>query len=126
TDRLRVVADQRGCPTAAPALADALLAVADQVEGGWSARFGGIFHASGTGDTTWHGLATAVFEAASAHGVSPPCIAPIATAEWPTPVRRPPDSRLDCGKLAAVFGVRLPPWRDSLDSVIAQIFRHPA
>ena len=43
-----------------------------------------------------------------------PVVDAIATADWPTPARRPPDSRLDCAKLARVFGVRLPPWRESL------------
>jgi dTDP-4-dehydrorhamnose reductase len=45
----------------------------------------------------------------------------IATADWPTPAKRPPDSRLDCGKLAAVFGVRLPPWQPSLQRAVAAI-----
>ena len=64
-DRLRVVADQRGCPTAAADLARAILAVAAQLVAGWQDRFAGVFHAAGTGDTTWHGLAVAAFEEAA-------------------------------------------------------------
>ena len=122
TNRLRVVADQRGCPTAAPALAAAILAVADRLAGGWSERYGGVYHAAGTGETTWHGLATAVFDEAARHGMTAPTVEAIATSDWPTPARRPPDSRLDCAKLAHVFGVTLPDWHTSLSDVIDDVF----
>ncbi len=115
---LRVVADQRGCPTSAADLADAVLAVAARLQAGWRAEFGGVFHAAGTGEATWHGLAMATFEAAARHGRAMPEVVPIATADWPTPARRPADSRLDCAKLARVFGVRLPEWRPSLDRTV--------
>ena len=46
----------------------------------------------------------------------------IATADWPTPARRPPDSRLDCGRLEAVFGLRLPPWQASLARTVDAVF----
>ena len=113
-DRLRVVADQKGCPTAAADLADAILAVAERVRGGWRDDHAGVFHAAGEGWTTWHGLAEAVFQQAARHAHPVPVVDAIATADWPTPARRPPDSRLDCAKLARVFDVRLPPWRESL------------
>ncbi|HET9018452.1 MAG TPA: dTDP-4-dehydrorhamnose reductase [Acetobacteraceae bacterium] len=110
TDRLRVVADQRGCPTAAADLADAILALADR----WDGSTGGIFHAAGNGETTWHGLAEAVFARAEPHGLRRPTLEAIATEDWPTPARRPPDSRLDCARLAQTFGVALPRWEDSV------------
>ena len=113
---LRVVADQRGCPTNAADLADAILAVAGRKS--WQ---GGVYHAAGSGDTTWHGLAMAAFEAAAKHGRAIPEITPIATADWPTPARRPADSRLNCGRLGTAFGVRLPEWRGSLDRTVAEI-----
>ena len=122
-DRLTVVADQRGCPTVAADLADAILAIAARLRAdGWHDRFAGVFHAAGTGETTWHGLAVAVFEEAARHGAKQPEVAPIKTADWPTPVRRPADSRLDCTRLEEVFGVRLPPWRDSLRRTVDTIF----
>ncbi|MDQ2802298.1 MAG: dTDP-4-dehydrorhamnose reductase [Pseudomonadota bacterium] len=122
TDRLRVVADQKGCPTTADDLARAILAIAAILQAeGWRSRFGGVFHAAGRGWTTWHGLACATFEEASQHGLAVPTIAAIATTEWPTPARRPPDGRLDCSKLANVFGVRLPHWRDSLGAIVDAI-----
>ena len=121
-DRLTVVADQRGCPTNAGDLAAAILAIAARLEDGWRDGYAGVFHAAGTGDTTWHGLACAVFEDAARNGMTVPRVDPIATADWPTPARRPPDSRLDCDKLQRVFGVRLPEWRGSLSRTIDAIF----
>ena len=59
------------------------------------------------------------------HGVAVPAVAPIATADWPTRAKRPADSRLDCGKLAAVFGLRLPPWQDGLARTVEAIFAAP-
>lgn len=118
-DRLTVVADQKGCPTAAADLAAAILTIADQVAAtGWRSVYAGAYHAAGSGWTTWHGLATAVFEEAGRYGVNGPRVDPITTADWPTPAKRPADSRLDCSKLAAMFGATLPPWRDSLRRTI--------
>jgi len=122
TDTLRVVADQIGCPTSAADLASAILAIADRVGAGWDARYGGVFHACGTGEASWHGLAEAVFARATIHGQKLPAVLPIATADWPTPARRPPDSRLDSGKLATVFGVMLPDWRRSVETVVDAVF----
>jgi dTDP-4-dehydrorhamnose reductase len=81
-----------------------------------------VFHAAGTGWTTWHGLASAVFAEAARHGAPAPLVDPITTADWPTPAKRPADSRLNCTKLAEVFGVRLPEWRPALARTIDTIF----
>jgi dTDP-4-dehydrorhamnose reductase len=123
-DMLRVVADQRGCPTAAADLAAAILEIAARLEaGGWNDTYGGVFHAAGSGETTWHGLALAIFEEASRHGAKvPSSVAAIATADYPTPAHRPANSRLDCSRLEAVFGIRLPHWRDSLARTVNEIF----
>jgi dTDP-4-dehydrorhamnose reductase len=118
-DRLRVVADQRGTPTNADDLAAAVLTVAEAMLRGDAE--GGIYHATGSGETTWHGFATAIFEAAGPRGWKVPAVDAIATADWPTPARRPADSRLDCGKLAGSFGARLPPWQTSLRRAVAAI-----
>ncbi len=121
TDTLRVVGDQRGCPTNAGDLADAILAVAARMAAGWKPEYAGVFHAAGTGETTWHGLAVATFEEAARHGRRMPTVTAITTADWPTPAARPADSRLDCAKLGRVFGVRLPAWRPSLARTVAAI-----
>jgi dTDP-4-dehydrorhamnose reductase len=119
---LRVVADQRGTPTAATDLAAAILAIAAKIrEMGWRAEYRGIFHATGSGETTWHGFACAIFESAAASGYTAPEIQGIRTEDWPTPTRRPPDSRLDCGKLTRVFGVTLPSWRKTLPKIVGDL-----
>jgi dTDP-4-dehydrorhamnose reductase len=123
TSRLRVVADQWGCPTSAWDLAAAVLTIAGRIaEWGWQDGFAGIYHAAAGGATTWHGLATATFEAAARHGMAVPAVEPISTGQWPTKAKRPADSRLACDKLQAVFGVRLPPWRDGLARTVDTIF----
>lgn len=121
TDVLRVVADQQGCPTSARDLAVAVLTVADRIADGWVPAYAGVFHAAGTGETTWYGLAEAVFAAAARHGRTRPTVLPITTADWPTPARRPADSRLDCTKLSRVFGVALPPWQGSVERVVGEL-----
>ena len=121
TGHLRVVADQKGCPTAALDLAAAILQIAHRIRGGWQDTYGGVFHAAGEGSTTWHGLAQAVFDAARPYGHPIPTVDPIRTQDWPTPARRPPDSRLDCAKLAQVFGVRQPEWQASITRTVAEL-----
>jgi dTDP-4-dehydrorhamnose reductase len=121
--KLRVVADQKGSPTAAADLATAILGIIAVIErDGWQPRFGGIFHATGSGETTWHGLAVATFEEARRHNGPCPEVEAITTADWPTPAQRPADSRLDNSKLADVFGVTLPPWRESLARTVDRLF----
>lgn len=125
TSHLRVVADQQGCPTAAPDLAAAILRIVNRfVASGWQDYYRGIYHAAGSGATTWHGLATATFAEAAKYGRPLPTVEPIATADWPTPVRRPPDSRLDCTKLGRIFGVALPDWRVSLARTVVEVVKN--
>ncbi|HBK06105.1 MAG TPA: dTDP-4-dehydrorhamnose reductase [Acetobacteraceae bacterium] len=122
-DRLTVVGDQHGCPTTADDLADAIRSIIIRLDqGGWNPAYQGIFHAAGSGETTWHGLAVATFEEAARHGAKVPEVAPIATADWPTPVKRPANSRLDCSRLQQVFEVRMPHWRESLTRTVDTIF----
>ena len=120
TDTLRVVADQRGCPTNAADLATAILAMLDRMAA-WRAEYAGVFHAAGSGSVTWHGFAEAIFEEAAKLGRRRATVLPIETADWPTPAARPLNSCLDCTKLREVFGVTMPPWRPSLNRTIATI-----
>ncbi len=115
---LKVVGDQQGCPTAATDLAGALLEMALELQTGWRPDLAGVVHVAGTGSTTWHGLAVATFQAASMYGRAAPDVLAITTAEWPTPAHRPADSRLNCDRLARVFGITLPAWQQSLDTVV--------
>lgn len=122
-ERLTVVADQRGCPTVAGDLADAILGIAAVLDRtGWRPEYQGVFHAAGAGETTWHDLAVATFADAARHGARVPEVVPIATADWPTPAQRPANSRLDCSRLHAIFGISLPHWRPSLTRTVDQIY----
>jgi len=103
-DHLRVVADQRGCPTTCDDLAEAIL---DLV----AVDATGVFHAVNSGETTWHGLASAIVEVLGA-GVE---VKPVATGEFPTVAPRPAYSVLDTGRLEARLGRRMPEWRDALE-----------
>ncbi len=124
---LKVVGDQCGAPTSADDLAAAIVDILAAIEaGGWNDSYGGIYHAAGTGETTWHGLAVAALEAAARHGRTMPEVIAIRTEDWPTPARRPADSRLDCDKLERVFGVRLPAWRRSLGVTVDRLLEAPA
>jgi dTDP-4-dehydrorhamnose reductase len=121
-NQLKVVADQRGTPTAAPDLAAAILDIVTKVrENGWQESDSGLYHATSSGETTWYGFALAIFEAAQPCGLTPPQVTPISTADWPTPAKRPADSRLDCAKLARHFGVTLPDWRNSLPGIVREL-----
>jgi dTDP-4-dehydrorhamnose reductase len=119
---LRVVADQRGTPTAALDLACAVLDIVKKLSaGGWNGSYRGIFHATSAGETTWHGFALAIFEQTAKFGYPVPQVDAITTADWPTPAHRPADSRLDCSELRRVFGLSLPSWRHSLESNLQKI-----
>ncbi len=124
---LRVVADQRGTPTAAVDLATVILKVVETIRQlGWRNDYKGIYHATNSGETTWHGFAEKIFAEAAPLGLATPVVTPISTADWPTPAKRPADSRLDCSKLEAVFGCRLPPWSDSVGPIVQALIRMDA
>jgi dTDP-4-dehydrorhamnose reductase len=121
-DELGVVSDQLGSPTSAPDLAEAIIAVARAlVARPGDASLRGVFHAAGTGEASWADLAEAVFAASAALGGPSAKVNRIATADYPTPARRPANSRLDCSLLAERHGVRLPLWRDSVKTCVATL-----
>jgi dTDP-4-dehydrorhamnose reductase len=114
-DEVRVVADQHGCPTYAPDIAAAIIGIARNVLRNRSdPRLRGIFHLAGKGESSWADLAAAIFAFLTAQDLRAPMLTPIASTDYPTPARRPANSRLDCSKLARVHGIDLPPWRESL------------
>jgi dTDP-4-dehydrorhamnose reductase len=118
---VRVVDDQHGCPTYAPHLAEVLIEVARQVKARGRATPWGIYNAAGAGETTWRGLAEAVFAESARHGLPSAAVVPIATADYPTAAHRPANSRLDGGRLRATFGVGLPDWRAGVTACVAAI-----
>ena len=114
-DTLRVVADQTGGPTPARAIAQACLRIAAQLR--QDPGRSGTWHFSGAPDTSWAGFARAIMARAGLD-----CrIEEIATRDWPTPARRPLNSRLDCSATEAAFGLPRPDWRAGLDEVLQKL-----
>jgi len=116
---LRVVADQRGCPTAAADIAAALMVIAERIEKG-AAKWG-TYHFADVDAVSWHGFAKAIFDLAAPQLSVRPQVEPITTDRYPTPARRPMNSVLDCRKIEEAFGIRTLPWRVGLASVIREI-----
>ena len=113
-DEIRVVDDQWGSPTAANDLANAILDVLCQLGGEGFGSRAGVYHLAAQGDTTWRGFASAIFADCAARGRPVTKLVAIKSAESPAAARRPANSRLDCGKIEHQFGIRLPPWQQSL------------
>lgn len=123
-DEVGVVADQAGCPTSSLDIADAVLAVArNLVDRPQDASLRGIFHMSAAGEAVWAEVAEAIFAQRERLGGKPVGVKRIATAEYPTPAKRPANSRLDCAKLAAIHGVRLPDWRRSVAICVERLLK---
>ncbi|WP_297974857.1 dTDP-4-dehydrorhamnose reductase [uncultured Amaricoccus sp.] len=116
---MRVVGDQRGCPTWAGDIAAALWTIA----AAWTAGRGraGVFHYAGAPAVSWAEFAEAIF--ARSGWPDRPRVVPIATREWPTKARRPANSVLDCAAIDAAYGLAQPDWREALDGVVAEIGR---
>ncbi|MBC2834922.1 dTDP-4-dehydrorhamnose reductase [Paragemmobacter straminiformis] len=114
---LNVVADQIGGPTPAAAIADALFVAAGALAGGAS---GGIYHFAGSPDVSWADFARAIMDRAGLTCA----INDIPTDAYPTPARRPANSRLDCTALTRDFGVVRPDWRIGLADVVAELGEH--
>ncbi|MBA1202283.1 dTDP-4-dehydrorhamnose reductase [Pseudomonas capeferrum] len=110
---LRVVADQIGAPTWADTIAASTQALIErwraQEAGDW-----GLYHLTAQGETSWFGFAQAIGDQLKARGL--PCaeLLPIPTSDYPTPARRPANSRLDCGRLAREWRVVQPHWQQAL------------
>ena len=120
---LTVIDDQIGAPTGADLLADltahALRTVSTKPE------LAGTYHAVAAGETSWHGYARHVIEFARAAGqpirVATAAIAPVATSAFPTPARRPGNSRMNTLKLQQTFGLALPPWQTGVDRMLSEV-----
>ncbi|HVI26155.1 MAG TPA: dTDP-4-dehydrorhamnose reductase [Xanthomonadaceae bacterium] len=117
-DELRVVADQVGTPTPAALIADITAQVLRR-----PLPEAGTWHLTATGQTSWHGFAEAIVAGAHARGLlaAVPRVAPIATADYPTPAARPAWSVLDTGKLQREFEILPPSWQDGLGGVLDRL-----
>lgn len=121
-EEVGVVAYQHGAPTYAPDIADAVVRIAKtlMMRRGDVSLFG-IFHLVGGGEATWAEFADAIFALAAQRGRRRVRVKPIGTADYPTPARRPANSRLDTHKLAEIYGIILPPWQESLAACMARL-----
>jgi dTDP-4-dehydrorhamnose reductase len=113
-DTLNVVADQIGGPTPASAIARAALKITDAMGQGHK---GGVWHISGRPDVSWAEFARWIFHCAGRDVT----VHPIASADWPTPARRPANSRLDCTTLARDFALGRPDWKAEVRAITRRI-----
>lgn len=116
-----VVADQRGTPTSALDIAEAILTIARQVNVPTAPEQFGTFHLTGAGEGSWADFADHIFLAAEARGRKSVRVNRIATSDYPTPAQRPANSRLNGDKLARIYGIRLSDWQDSTDRVVRRL-----
>ena len=122
-DKLSVIDDQIGAPTGADLLADLsahMLRAALQAP-----ALAGTYHAVAAGETSWHGYARYVIEWARGHGVpikvAPDAVLPVPTTAYPTPAKRPLNSRLSTDKLRSAFGLVLPAWQSGVERLLTEI-----
>ena len=111
---LTIVADQIGGPTPAAAIADALLVVARTIMDGHE---GGTYHFAGAPDVSWADFAREIFRQSDLATQ----VVDIPTTDYPTPARRPLNSRLDCESFSREFGIARPDWRAGLSDVLKEL-----
>jgi dTDP-4-dehydrorhamnose reductase len=124
-DKLTVINDQYGAPTGADLIADVTAHAMRRVFNTQNISFSGVYHLVASGETTWHGYANHVIEKAKV--IKPELfwkvaeIAPVPTSAFPTPAKRPLNSRLCTYKLQQAFGLVMPPWQQGVDRMLAEI-----
>lgn len=121
---LRVVSDQRGCPTWSRDFAEALVTMCRTIEQEEKTIPWGIYHFCGAGQTTWYGFAQAIVEEAKAfEPLVVQQVVPTSTGPNPKPARRPANSMLDCYKSERAFGISPRLWRKSLHDCIQELYK---
>ncbi len=124
-ERLTVIDDQRGAPTGADLIADVSAHAIRQALGTQDASLSGLYHLVAAGETSWHGYAAHAIE--RARQLKPDAawkvteIAPVPTSAFPTPARRPLNSRLNTQRLQQAFGLTLPAWQQGVDRLLAEM-----
>jgi len=117
---LRIVADQHGAPTTAGEIARALLVIADRMVSNRAAPTG-VYHFTCAGEATWCDLARHVFAEAARAGRPEPAVESIAAADYPTPARRPANSRLDTSRITRDFGIKPRDWREAVAETVRDL-----
>ncbi len=122
-ERLTVIDDQWGAPTGADLLADVTAHALRQVQ--QRPQDAGLYHLVAGGETSWHGYAKLVIASAErsqfATKIKATQVDPVPTSAFPTPARRPLNSRLDTSRLQGTFGLTLPPWQQGVERMLAEI-----
>jgi len=121
-EALKVINDQVGAPTGADLLADVTAHAIRSIRA--RPELSGLYHLVAGGQTTWYDYARFVIEWARAKGVAikvePGAISPVPTTEYPTPARRPLNSRLNTTKLQQAFGLTLPDWQPGVERMLTE------
>lgn len=119
---LKVVDDQIGSPTYAPHLVEAIMGVARKIAGSKGNNIDwGVYHGAGAGYASWYEVAREILAQSQSHGGPTTSLSPIGTDGYPTRAKRPANSRLDCSKLAAAFGVTQPDWREGVRLCVTRL-----
>ena len=125
-ETLNIIDDQIGAPTGADLLADITAHALRRAMA--EPALAGIYHAVAAGETHWFGYARYVIEWARQRGhaikVAPEAILPVPTSAYPTPARRPLNSRLDTHKLQSSFGLVLPHWQTGVERMLTEVHGH--
>ena len=122
-DEVGVVEDQRGNPTSALDIASAVITVLENLAKSEDRELRGLFHMTGTGEASWAEFAEAIFAASAALNGPAARVRRISTSDYPTPAKRPANSRLDSSRLGRIHGVQLPDWRTSTEEVVTRLVR---
>lgn len=120
-ESLNIVADQRGCPTAARDIAGACLEIARRCVSMPDRVPYGLYHFTGAGEASWFEFASEIIDLAKGSLARVPKVLPIGTADYPTPATRPLDSRLNCAAITRAFGFKLRPWRAALMETVDRL-----
>jgi dTDP-4-dehydrorhamnose reductase len=117
--QMRIVADQIGAPTWAGTIANSTRALIERWQAGQAADWG-VYHLTAQGETSWFGFAQAIGEHLLAEGKACAELEGIPASDYPTPAKRPLNSRLDCSRLQQQWQVGQPQWREALRECLAQ------
>ena len=117
---LRVVDDQHGCPTAARDIASALKVITMRMMADPGAPTG-VYHFVNAGETSWAGLAREVFACSARTGGRSASVQGIPSSDYPTPARRPANSRMSCDKLTNDYGIVARPWQQAVEEIVSEL-----
>ena len=122
-DELNIVEDQKGVPTFAGDIADALLSIVQRLTTGKHEKVWGTFHYTAKNPTTWRGFADEIFNQIRNYDMAVPVVNGIPSSQYPTPASRPLNSVLNCDKIERVFDVPRRSWREGMLEVIDQLLK---